>query len=209
MILKVLGMRCAVVLPIYTIIIYISLVIPAAFAALQILVAFMEGWSLYTFFSFLGRVILNIYIYAHVHMLILLHVNTHPHLFECPYLFDFYILVVNMNGPDATVAIMQSKTEDFVCNKNFTCCCSCCLVHKDKIRFYRTATWWVWHAWWTRLALIIIATIAYYGGSSVVYILFSLLAAAILMGALIIVINLCKYLFNIFIYIYEYSNRNC
>lgn len=53
-------MRCAVVLPIYTIIIYISLVIPAAFAALQILIAFMEGWSLYTFYSFLGTPTLTV-----------------------------------------------------------------------------------------------------------------------------------------------------
>lgn len=100
--------------------------------------------------------------------------------------------VVNLGGPDAAVATMQSKEEDFICNTRFRCCCSCCLVHKDKVKFYRTATWWAWHAWWTRIAVIVIATIGYYAGSQIVYIVFSLVAAAILIGAAIILINFCK-----------------
>ena len=48
-------MRCAAVLPIYSIIMYISLVVPPAFAGLEILIAFTEGLSLYTFNAFLSK----------------------------------------------------------------------------------------------------------------------------------------------------------
>ena len=91
---------------------------------------------------------------------------------------------------------MESGNREFCCNEKCGCGCNCVCCTKNKVVFYKNATWWLWHAWWTRLVIIIIATIGYYTGTNggeVVYVLFSLVAAVILIWAVLVLVNFCKY----------------
>lgn len=116
-------------------------------------------------------------------------------------------IVVNMNGPVNTVDHMDDLDREFCLNQK--CGCLCCQCHRDKYQFYKSATWWMFHAWWTRTLLVIISTICEFldgKAALIIFLLCSVASFVILMSAVMRLINLCKYTQYTIVPFYMYMN---
>jgi hypothetical protein len=78
--------------------------------------------------------------------------------------YTFAVMIItNLGGPDATVALLEEKKGEplFMCN-----CCPCYWSNQsDAKAFYNRVTWAVWHFFITRTVLTIISTICFYANS--------------------------------------------
>lgn len=125
-----------------------------------------------------------------------------PHLYEAMMIlvtffegYTFYcfftFLVVNMGGPTETVRVMKQKNQELCCTKY--CCSFCQCYSEDKVKFYKTAAFWMWHFVVSRTIIIILATIGFYSytdAGHVVFIALSVLAFAFLVVAFSSLVNL-------------------
>jgi hypothetical protein len=99
----------------------------------------------------------------------------------------FALIVYNLGGPANTVAAFKDS------GKPLMCCNALC--PEDHTKYYKKATWAMFHLITTRVVVIILAAIASYSGSkagTAVSALLSLLGAVILFYCLAHLLLMCK-----------------
>lgn len=149
--LIILNTRLALFLPLYGILIYVSLAVPVLYLAFEVPIALIEGYSFYLF---------------------------------------FVLMVTNLGGPTETVNYLNASNKPLF----FHCCCP-----TTKRKFYRQATWNLFHIVVTRVCVIFLSVICSYFAkkyrlAKLLSVLFSLIALIQLIYGLAAVVNLCKFL---------------
>ncbi len=101
----------------------------------------------------------------------------------------FCMIVYNLGGPANTVKIFRDV------GKPLICCNSCCPA--DHIRYYKKATWAMWHLVVTRVIIVILSAIGFYSGTrggNAASALLGLAAAVVLFYCLAHLVLMCKFI---------------
>ena len=153
-------MRIASSLPIFSILVYIGLLLPPVFQGIMAVVTFLEGSFMHAFLA---------------------------------------LLVVNLDGPGLAVKLAETQNYVFICERCFSVFFTCLFCGSEKENFYKVTSWSVWHAWWSRSAIIILAIICFYVSyhtedirGMIAYAFFSALALTCLCYATLALFNFCE-----------------
>ena len=99
---------------------------------------------------------------------------------------------------------MIESDEEFCCHRYFSQIATM-LYPKDKALFYKNATKWMFHAWWTRTIVVMIAKIvAEIPGkiANIIYLMLTFVAFLIIFFAISNLVNLCKYIYAFFLSVF-------